>query len=286
VDLKDKVALVTGASRGIGAATAVALAAAGADVACAARSTAAAPKRVPGTLDDTVARIEALGGKAVAVPADLAVDDDVVAMVRTVVENFGRVDVLVNNAGVTFFGDLDIDLARYDVTLAINLRAPLIATREVAPIMATNGGGAILNVSSLAAVLPQPKILAYGIAKAGLERLSVDAAQLLQGDGTAVNCLRVDMAVASEGFVANTPGMDRTGWESCEAAADAIVWMLRQPATYTGQIESLFDLRQRGLLSSALTPADLAVAPPTRLVTGLVNAAEAGVPVIDDTPTA
>jgi citronellol/citronellal dehydrogenase len=282
VDPTGQVALVTGASRGIGAATAVALAAAGADVACAARSTSANPRRVPGTLEETVGRVEAQGRKALAVPTDLAVDDDVVAMVRTTLEHFGRLDILVNNAGVTFFGDLDVDLGRYDLTLAINLRAPLVAIREAAPAMAASGGGTILNVSSLAAVLPQPKILAYGVAKAGLERLSVDAAQLLHGQGTVVNCLRIDMAVASEGFVANTPGMDRTGWESCDAAAEALVWMLRQPRSYTGRIESLFDLRRRDLLPSAL-PADRdATGPPTQLVTGLVDPSAADVPVVDD----
>jgi len=85
-DLRGKVALVTGASRGVGAAVAMALAAAGASVACAARSTASAPQRTPGTLDDTVARIEALGGRAVAVPTNLADPAQVEAMVACTVE--------------------------------------------------------------------------------------------------------------------------------------------------------------------------------------------------------
>jgi len=76
IDLEGKVALVTGASRGVGAATAVALAEAGCDVACAARSTESAPQRTPGTIDETVARVAATGRRAVAVPTNLAVDDE------------------------------------------------------------------------------------------------------------------------------------------------------------------------------------------------------------------
>src|SRR3954467_3379173 len=92
-ELEGGVALVTGASRGIGAATAVALADAGCAVACAARATRDSPQRTPGTLDDTVDRINAAGGSAYAVPTNLAREDDVVAMVRTTVEQFGRLDV-------------------------------------------------------------------------------------------------------------------------------------------------------------------------------------------------
>src|SRR5262245_17026937 len=110
MELRGKVAIVTGASRGVGAATAVALAAAGAKVACAARSTAAAPQKTPGTLEQTLARIAAAGGQGIAVPTNLGAEDEVVAMVCRTVEHFGRLDILVNNAAVTFVGDLDIPL--------------------------------------------------------------------------------------------------------------------------------------------------------------------------------
>src|SRR5262245_45487612 len=109
-ELQGKVALVTGASRGVGAATAVALAEAGCGVAVAARSTAESPMRLPGTIDETVARIEELGGDALAVPTNLVDDADVVRMVARTVEHFGRLDLLVNNAAITFVGDLHIPL--------------------------------------------------------------------------------------------------------------------------------------------------------------------------------
>src|SRR5262245_16182032 len=105
MDLGGKIALVTGASRGVGAATAVALAAAGCRVACAARSTQATPQKPSGTLDETVERIRASGGEAIAVPTNLAVEGEVVAMVQATVEHFGGLHVLVNNAAITFVGD-------------------------------------------------------------------------------------------------------------------------------------------------------------------------------------
>ena len=268
-DLEGKVALVTGASRGVGAATAVALAEVGCDVACAARATRDAPQRTPGTLDETVQRVAAAGRRGLSLPTDLAVDDDVIAMVRATYEHFGRLDVLVNNAAITFVGDLDIPLKRYDLVMAVNLRAPLIATREAAPLMKAHGGGVIINVSSEAALYPHPSLLAYGISKIGLERLTVDAARQLAPSNIAVNCFRIDIAIASEGFVANTPGADHSTWEPSEVAAEGIVWMARQPRSYSGHRESMFALRHReGIMASRLSRPTTHV-PPTELYDGL-----------------
>ena len=123
-DLQGKVALVTGASRGVGAAAAVALAEAGCDVACAARATEANPQRTSGTIDETVRRIEATGRRGLAVPTNLGVDEEVEAMVAATHAHFGRLDILINNAAITFIGDLDIPLKRYDLIMQVNLRAP------------------------------------------------------------------------------------------------------------------------------------------------------------------
>lgn len=250
-DLAGQVALVTGASRGVGAAVATALAAAGASVACAARSTDESPQRTPGTLDDTVARITEAGGQAIAVPTNLAHPDEVEAMVTTTVERLGRLDLVVNNAAITFVGDLDIPLARHDLVMAVNLQAPLLAARAAVPHLRAAGGGRILNVSSVAALVPFPGLMSYGVSKIALERLTVDLARQLQRDAIAVNCFRIDLPVASEGFVANTPGADRSTWEPCEVAAEGILWMLRQPVTYSGRRESMLGLRQReGIMAS------------------------------------
>ena len=87
--------------------------------------------------------------------------------------------------------------------------------------------------------------MTYGIAKIGLEHFTLDAARELQSANIQVNCFRIDIPVASEGFVANTPDLDRTEWEPAEVAAEGIVWMLSQPPTYSGRRESMYGLRVR-----------------------------------------
>jgi NAD(P)-dependent dehydrogenase (short-subunit alcohol dehydrogenase family) len=270
MDLDGKVALVTGASRGVGAATAVALAEAGCDVACAARATKQSPQRTPGTLDETVARIEATGRRGLAVVTNLADEAQVVDMVAKTQRFFGRLDVLVNNAAITFVGDLDIPLKRHDLIMEVNLRAPLIAIREAVGGMKERGEGAIVNVSSVAGLYPHPGLMSYGMSKVGLERLTVDVACQLQPWKIAVNCFRIDLPVASEGFVANTPGQDRSTWEPSEVAAEGIIWMLRQPPEYSGHRESMYALRHReGIMASrAERPSD-GQAPPAELFDGL-----------------
>lgn len=271
--LAGRVAIVTGASRGVGAATAEALGAAGCRVVCAARATAEQPLRLPGTIDDTVARIEAAGGEALAVPANLAREEEVVAMVGRAVDHFGRLDLLVNNAAITFVGGLEIPLRRYELIMAVNVTAPLVAMREAAPHLAVAGGGSIVNVSSAAALVPVDGLMAYGMSKLALEHLTLDAARELAHTGTSVNCFRIDVAVASEGFLANAPGADHATWEPCEVAAEGIVWMLQQPAGYTGRRESMHALRRREGIMATRAARPVEADPPQELFQGLYRTA-------------
>jgi citronellol/citronellal dehydrogenase len=251
VNLDGKVAIVTGASRGVGAAIAVALAEAGAGVACAARATDADPLRLPGTIDGTVRRIRDAGGEALAVPTNLAHEDEIERMVTTTVEHFGRLDILVNNAAITFPGDLDVPLKRYDLMMAINLRAPLLAAHAAVPHMRRQGEGAVLNVSSAAALSYIPGLMVYGMSKIALEHLTVSLAAQLRPDRIAVNTFRIEVPVASEGFVANLPDADHSGWEPTEVPAEGVVWMLRQPPSYTGENVSMAALRaEHGIMAS------------------------------------
>jgi NAD(P)-dependent dehydrogenase (short-subunit alcohol dehydrogenase family) len=251
VNVDGKVAIVTGASRGVGAATAIALAQRGCKVVCAARATADAPLPIPGTIDDTVAQITEAGGHAVALPTNLARDDDVVRMVATTVDTFGAVDILVNNAAITFPGDLDIEMKRFDLVMQVDTRAPLLAIKECLPSMKSRGGGAIVNVSSVAGLNYFPSLMAYGMAKAALEHLTVAAAHQLRPFGITVNTFRIDVPVASEGFLFNFPGADTSDWEPPEVAAEGIVWMIEQPASYTGHNAGMARLRKdHGIMAS------------------------------------
>jgi citronellol/citronellal dehydrogenase len=250
MELDGKVAIVTGASRGVGAATPVALAAGGCAVACAARATDATPLPTPGTIDETVRRITDAGGTAIAVPTNLANDAETSAMVATTVERLGPVDILVNNAAITFPGDVDLPMKRFDLIFAVDLRAPLIAIQAVLPSMRERGAGAIVNVSSVAALNYFPGLMAYGMAKAAMEHMTVDIATQVRADNISVNTFRIDIPVASEGFVANLPG-DHPDWEPSEVAAEGILWMIEQPASYTGNNAGMARLRaEHGIMKS------------------------------------
>ena len=251
MELDKKVAIVTGASRGVGAALAVALAAEGVKVACAARATDETPLPIPGTIDATVRQIVDAGGEAIAVPTNLAHDDEIERMVATTVEHYGAVDILVNNAAITFPGDLQLPMKRFDLVMQVDLRAPLIAMQAVLPGMVERAAGSILNVSSLAALNYFPALMAYGMAKSALEHLTLSAAVQLRPHGIAVNTFRIDVPVASEGFLFNAPDVDHDDWEPPEVAAEGIVWMLRQPAEYTGHNAGMAALRaDHGIMPS------------------------------------
>ena len=266
MDLDGKVAIVTGASRGVGAATAMALAAAGVKVACAARATDAQPLPIPGTIDGTVRTITDAGGAAIAVPTNLADDDSVVAMVARTTEEWGRVDILVNNAAITFPGDIALPMKRHDLIFAVNLRAPLIAIQAVVPGMRARGEGSILNVSSLAALNYFETQMAYGMSKIALEHMTVSLAAQLRADRIPVNTFRIDVPVASEGFVYNSPDWVGDDWEPCEVPAEGILWMLRQPPGYTGHNEGMAALRaEHGIMPSRAARPHVSTLPVNRV---------------------
>lgn len=280
--VEGSVVVVTGASRGVGAAVARLLGSLGCTVVCAARATDAAPQRLSGTIDEVVADIVAAGGRALAVPTDLSREDDVVALVARTVDTYGRLDGVVNNAAITFVGDLDIPLRRYDLVMAVNVRAPFVLMREAAPHLAASGRGAIVNVSSAAALVPVPGMAVYGASKLALEHFTLDAARQLAANRITVNCFRIDLAVASEGFLANAPSADHSTWEPCEVAAEGIVWMLRQPFPYSGRRESMTALREReGIMPTQAARQNSAAAPPVELFNGLYEPRQGGVDVVD-----
>jgi 7-alpha-hydroxysteroid dehydrogenase len=158
----DKVAIVTGAGRGVRAGIAKALADVGADVVCAARSL--------DQIEETAAAVRDRGRQALAVPTDVTDRGQLEALVAATVAEFGRVDIVVNNAG----GwppqpALRTGEAAFEQALRFNVVSPFLLTRFVVPVMVeTAGGGAVVNISSRAASMVQPNFVAYGTAKAGL----------------------------------------------------------------------------------------------------------------------
>jgi 3-oxoacyl-[acyl-carrier protein] reductase len=176
MDLKDKIAIVTGGGTGIGRATSLALARHGAAVAVNyARSQAEA--------EETAGQIAAAGGRAIPVRADVADEAAVRAMVERVAAEWGGIDLLVNNAGTTRYIDLaDLDSVTdevWDAILAVNVKGMFYCSRAVAPHMRARGGGAIVNITSVAGLTGDGSSLPYAVSKAAAIGLTRSLARAL-----------------------------------------------------------------------------------------------------------
>ncbi len=182
-ELAGKVAIVTGASRGIGRATAIALAAAGAQVVVNyARSSTAA--------DEVVAEIVAAGGSAIALQADVSDADQVEALIQATLDKWGRVDVLVNNAGIT--RDtllLRMKLEDWQAVMDLNLTGVFLCTRAVSKIMLKQRSGRIINIASVAGLMGNPGQANYSAAKAGVVGFTKTVAKELASRGVTVNAV-------------------------------------------------------------------------------------------------
>jgi NAD(P)-dependent dehydrogenase (short-subunit alcohol dehydrogenase family) len=173
IDLEDRVAIVTGASRGIGKAIAAAYAAAGASVVIASRKQEG--------LDETAAEIAADGGKVLPIATHVGDEQAVNALVQQTIDTFGRVDIAVSNAGTNpHFGSmLSATAALWDKILEVNLRGAFLLCKAVAPHMEAAGGGRIVIMSSVAGLRPSKGLGIYSVSKAGLNMLTqVLAAEL------------------------------------------------------------------------------------------------------------
>jgi NAD(P)-dependent dehydrogenase (short-subunit alcohol dehydrogenase family) len=160
--LEGSVALVTGGSRGIGAATAIGLAKAGADVAVASRKLE--------DLEKVAAEIRKLGRKSIAVPAHIGRMEQLQPLVDKVVTEFGKIDILVNNAGTSpvFVPSLELEEKAWDSIMNLNLKGLFFLSQAVARVMKEKGGGRIINVASVFGIKPEAGEGAYSISKAGI----------------------------------------------------------------------------------------------------------------------
>jgi len=245
IDLTGAVAVVTGASRGIGRAAVLAFARAGAHVVCTARSTATAPSKVPGTIDDVAEQVRASGRGALAVRCDISQEEQVEALARRTLAEFGRIDILVNNAAVNYRAPfVETPMKRWDLVLNVNLRGSALCTKAFLPHMLTQGGGRIVNVSS-GAVDPElaAGIVPYAVSKAGLEMLTRALALELRPHHIAVNGLRIETSVASEGAVFFNPEGVSPEWDTPEAVGEDIFWLATRELSFTGQVLTIAEVR-------------------------------------------
>ena len=242
--LSGQVAVVTGASRGIGRAIAVAFARAGADVVVAARSSEGAPSKLPGTIEGTAREVEAAGRKALAVPMDVTDESQVREAARRTLDTFGRADILVNNAGISFPAPFtETPLKRWDLVMAVNLRGPVMCAQAFLPAMLEQGSGRIINISSYLAEVLMPGMMSYSVSKIALEKWTQALAAELAAKGIAVNALRIEMNIATEGWQFRNPDIDYSSWEKPEAAAETTLWLATRDPSFTGRVMTIEEIR-------------------------------------------
>lgn len=246
------VAVVTGASRGIGRRLCGDLADAGYDVVCVARSSRSQPSSLPGTVEDAADAVTARGRRALAVALDVRDEAGIQALAQRVGEAWGRCDLLVNNAAVAPPRPaLEDTTKRWRLAVDVNLNGPFYLVYHLRPWLEESDAGRVIDVSSAASVYPQFGRASYTATKRGLEALGEALAHDLRGR-VAVNCLRIDRPVYSEGFEFTMPG-DYSAYEDPVIVSDAVLWLCRQPLDYTGHIVTLGGLREQGIVR-AYTP--------------------------------
>jgi citronellol/citronellal dehydrogenase len=257
--LAGKVAVVTGASRGIGEAIALRYAQEGAKVVVSARTVEEGDHPLPGSINGVVKRINDAGGEAMAVRADLAVAQDREDLIKAAADSFGPVDVLVNNAAITFFIPvIDFPERRYKLMHEVQVYAPFHLSQLVLPSMIERKTGWIVNVSSHAALHPAVDAggrggTVYGMGKAALERFTTGLASEVYEDNVAVNVISPGL-VATPGVVyhklINESNKDRA--TPVEHMAEACLRLSYSPANeLSGRITYAADMMEEFKLEAA-----------------------------------
>jgi citronellol/citronellal dehydrogenase len=245
--LDNRVAVVTGSSRGIGRAMAMRLAAEGAAVVITGKSEHSTEK-LPGSIHSVADEINVAGGRALAVHLDVRREEDVAAMMARTVEAFGRLDILVNNAGALWWKPvLETPLKRYDLMWQVNVRGAFVCAQQALPHMLRNGWGHIVMCSPPIGTVPNPGYVAYMTTKMGMTRLAIGIADEHRDDNIASNSLWPVTLIESFATINHQVG-DRSLWRSPDILSDALLEMVTtEPAQLSGR--QLLDepfLRERG----------------------------------------
>jgi NAD(P)-dependent dehydrogenase (short-subunit alcohol dehydrogenase family) len=179
--LQDKVAVITGGGRGIGKAIALAYAREGAKLAVCARTAS--------EVEETAKEIRLMKAEAEGWVCDVSVEESVKELIKNVVEKFGRIDILVNNAGVMTrpVATTELEVKKWDYTMAVNLRGPFLMCQAVLPIMMKQKSGSIINVSSMIGRGAYPNFIAYATSKWGLEGFTQTLAAEVRSSHIRVN---------------------------------------------------------------------------------------------------
>ncbi|HWC99117.1 MAG TPA: SDR family oxidoreductase [Candidatus Sulfopaludibacter sp.] len=234
-DLHGRVAIVTGASRGIGKALALRLAREGAAVTVASKSEESTEK-LPGSIHDTVEEIASAGGRALAVATDVRDEDAIRNMIERTVAEFGRLDILVNNAGAIWTRPiLDTPPKRFDLMMDVNARAAYVACYYALPHMVKQQWGHILNMCPRLHVDPSPGKVAYMLSKLGMARIAIGVAAEHRKDNIAANSLWPRTIIETQASI-NWKMADRSQWRSPEILCDASLALFGQePQKATGR---------------------------------------------------
>lgn len=233
-DLEGRVAIVTGASRGIGKAVALRLADAGCDIVAAAKSV-RSREQLPGTIHETAAAVEKRGRKALAIRTDVRSPDDIEKMVTETVSAFGRLDILVNNAGALWWNDVvDTPPRRFDLMMNVNARASFIASHYALPHMLKAGWGHIVMMSPPIHTAAAPHKTGYFISKFGMTLIAHGLAGEVANRNVAANALWPATLIESQATINFGIG-DREQWRKADIVADATVAICgHEPRELTG----------------------------------------------------
>jgi citronellol/citronellal dehydrogenase len=234
-DLSGRVAVVTGASRGIGKALALRLAREGADVVIAAKSEHSTDK-LPGSIYATADEVRALGRRALPVVTDVRSDDAVRAMMERTLAEFGRVDILINNAGALWWQKVvDTPPKRFDLMMNVNVRAAYLCSYYALPYMVKQRWGHIVNMCPGISTTANPGRVCYMISKMGMARLAIGIAAEHASDGIAANALWPRTIIESQASI-NWGLSTRDQWRTPEILTDACMAIFSQPPPgYTGR---------------------------------------------------
>ncbi len=179
-DLSGKVAIITGGNGGLGLGIAKGLASAGASVAVVGRK--------QEKLDKAAAELESMGANVLAIKADVSVEEDVNRMVKETVDRFGRVDILFNNAAISFgISPEDTTLEQWNNFIAVNLTSAFLCSKACYPEMVKVGGGKIINISSIITQAGHPKLVHYSAAKGGMDHMTQSLCRAWGPDNIQVN---------------------------------------------------------------------------------------------------